>query len=633
MRSLYAVLMVIVGAVALISPYPGNLFGAEEKQKATDCYGDELPPGAVLRLGTARFRENFRCYAVAYSPDGKLLASAGDGGVVLWEAESGKRRGFLASRVTSTGVSMGVDSRMFVCSLAFSHDGRYLAAACEEETVVWELATRKVFYLPSEKGRKTATDLVGFTPDNRGVITGDANVIQVREIQTGKTLKRWEFTFSRDHWYWLKVLSADGKRVVAVINEAKGKNSLHVWDIAGDETRKIETVTGSLALSPDKTIVAVLHGEEKLTLVDLASGKEIRSWSVERAERIQSENVLPGAPPFPEIAFSPNGKSLATKGFLWSVATGRKLYPLEGDEEATFGLCFSPDGKQLATGKKSRIELWDTNTGKKIHDFPNHKGTVKDLAYSPNGRQLVTAGFDSLRLWDVQTGKLIRSFKKNGKDVYSHSVTFLPDGRRLVAEHSYGIAIWNVADGRLLREISEPEFAIRSIAVTPDGKAILAAGDEHHAAKPECRHIREWDVVSGKERHRFGAGKTNIFSIAISPDGKIVAAASDDGIVRLWNRATGKLVSTMHNAQSNRSTFQYHLAFAPDGNLLAAVCGDGGTIDLGDVTIGRFRSEIVPYLPYAGAEPRIAFSVAAHRGGRTRLLECECASRAKLRLA
>jgi WD40 repeat protein len=141
MRSQQAVLVVMVGLVALMPLYPLPLLDAKETRKAIDCYGDELPPGALLRLGTTRFRENFRCYAVAYSPDGKLLASAGDGGVVLWEAESGKRRDFLESRVTSTGVALGVNSRMFVCSLAFSGDSRYLAAGCEQETIVWELAS------------------------------------------------------------------------------------------------------------------------------------------------------------------------------------------------------------------------------------------------------------------------------------------------------------------------------------------------------------------------------------------------------------------------------------------------------------------------------------------------------------
>jgi WD40 repeat protein len=607
MCSLRVVLIVIAGFVLFGGVDRGELVGAQKAASHTDCYGDELPPGALLRLGTTRFRENQRCYGVAYSPDGKLLASAGYGGIVLWEAESGKRRDFLESRLTHMAVENGLVVRMDVCSLAFSSDGRYLAAGCSEESIVWELATGKTFYLPSEKDRITATDLVGFSPDNRAVITGDAHVVQVREIKTGKVLKRWELPFLGQWRFRPKVLSADGKTVVAVVADASGKTSLQVWDIAGKMGRKIDAAPGSLdlslnrtalALSPDKTLLAVANndGNYKLTLVDAIAGKVIRSWSV--ASR--PETGLPNSPPFPGVAFSPDGKSLATKGFLWTVATGKERHRLEGDEEGTYelttyGLCFSPDGKRLAAGKGSRIELWDANTGKKAHDFPNHKGHVMDLAYSPDGRQLATAGWDStIRLWDTRTGRFIRSFGSHRRSI--QSLAFLPDGRRLAANGESSVVIWNIAEGSVIREIGGPNSSIRSIAVSPDGKTLLAAGSEELTAKNECRYIREWNVDSGEERRHYGECAANIFSIAISPDGKRVAAASDDDIVRLWDRETGKLVrAEIEPPRPDRRSWRYALDFSPDGGLLAAVCSKGSAIDLVDVPLGRYCGEIIPY--------------------------------------
>ncbi|HEY7427335.1 MAG TPA: WD40 repeat domain-containing protein [Gemmataceae bacterium] len=551
-----------------------------------------------MRLGTTRFRDNGRCYAVAYSPDGKLLASAGAGGVILWDAQSGKRRAFLESRAQWAAALGEFTHHGNVYRIAFSSDGRYLAAGCEGATLVWELATGKASYLPGDR-YKTATDPVGFAPDNRGVFTGDSEV-QLRDWRTGQVLKRWvpdppSAREKKEVSFGTKALSADGKIVVAYVRERQ-KTSLKMWDVGSGEARQIEGVHGSLALSPDHTLLAAL--DQNLTLFDVATGKVIRSWPVKK--RKSGAEIRPFGPRYPgpqEVAFSPDGKSVAIPGVVWSVTTGKELCKLDDDDDVpVFGLCFSPDGKTLAATRGGWIDFWKLPTGQKVHDFPNHRGPVMNLAYSPDGRQLATAGMD-IRLWDTRTGELIRSFGKDGHFV--RDLAFFPNGQRLVTAYDDSVVIWNAGDGKKLREIhtTRPDFSIRCMAISPDGKNVFAGGDVNRSGAVGL-YICEWDVVSGEERRHFGEGRANMESIALSPYDKMVVTASDDKIVRLWDRSAGKLMRELtvsHRPEGDPWTRNL-LSLSPDGSLLAAVVkGDRGTIHIGDVALGRYRVKIIPY--------------------------------------
>jgi WD40 repeat protein len=494
-----------------------------------------------MSLGTARFRDNGRCYTVAYSPDGKLLASAGYGGVALWDTHSGKRQGFLESKAQWAD-ALGEFNHGNAYRLAFSSDSRYLAAGCEGATLVWELATGKASYLPGDR-YKSATDLVGFTPDNRGVFTGDSEV-QLRDWRTGQVLKRWvpgppSAREKKEVSFGTKALSADGKIVVAYVRERQ-KASLKMWDVGSGEARQIEGVHGSLALSPDHTLLAAL--DQNLTLFDVATGKVIRSWPVKKRKSGAEIRPFGSLTPGPqEIAFSPDGKSVVIPGVVWSVTTGKELCKLDDDDVPVFGLCFSPDGTTLAAGRRSWIDFWKLPTGKKFHDFPNHRGYVVDLAYSPDSNRLATAGSDNtVRLWDTRSGKLIRSFGKEGRSI--ESLAFLPDGRRLATVCGNSVVIWNAEDGTEIRETRavHPDFSIQCLAISSDGKTVVAGGGLIGLGAVGF-YICERDVISGKERRHFREERMHpVRTLVLSPDGKMAAAASDDKLVRLWDRATGR---------------------------------------------------------------------------------------------
>src|SRR5262249_6387290 len=152
-------------------------------------YGDPLPRGAVTRLGTVRLREGAEIYGIAYSGDGKTLASAGQDRVVrLWDAETGKElRRF-----------EGHDHH--VHAVALSPDGRWMASGADQVIRLWDLSSGKVVRkLGTVRGM--GADMGGvfhlaFAPDSKTLLssTGDRTV-RLWDIATGKELHRFAGEF------------------------------------------------------------------------------------------------------------------------------------------------------------------------------------------------------------------------------------------------------------------------------------------------------------------------------------------------------------------------------------------------------------------------------------------------------
>src|SRR5262249_1342409 len=115
-------------------------------EELTDRHGDPLPPGALNRLGTVRFRQGAQVRALAVSPDGKTLASAGGGKVIcLWELATGKRIRQWPEPHSPDAVGMTVPQAAEIAQLAFSPDGKLLVTASffHKRVRLWDAATGK----------------------------------------------------------------------------------------------------------------------------------------------------------------------------------------------------------------------------------------------------------------------------------------------------------------------------------------------------------------------------------------------------------------------------------------------------------------------------------------------------------
>lgn len=553
------------------------------EQPTTDFYGDPLPPGAVARLGTSRWRPGNTVTRLAFSPDNKLVASGGwNDHFVLWDAATGKVIQRYAPRHAR------------LQAFAFQPNGRSLAIHGTEPNIhLWDFLSGQTppTFAPPETGVLTLVfdpnapvedkeyifNAFAISPDGKTLATGSRatvrkSMIRLWDMSTSVELANMKMVRmfgGHDHGITWMAFSADGSALLTASHANDLKNyTICVWETAtGKELGRLQISDISaqgfdhpLAISPNGRLVAIGRKDGTIRLwklgeandgVDLQVGSECGS-----------------------LAFAPDGKILASGGRdkivrLWDVTIGRELHQFRGHNSWIEAVAFSPDGNVLASSGQDRcIRLWSVATGDQVSHAIGHDFHPSALALSPDGRTAFTGGWDdAIFAWDTATGKELRHFVAKQRGVLSLAVS--PDGRRLAsAGNEHELRIWDAATGQEVRTISGHAGGCGAVAFSPDGKKLVSSGRDHT--------IRIWEISSGGELLKIQGKVDEDFGIGatFSPDGKLLAAATvtrsprDTPIrsIDLWDASTGQEIRQMQN----RKSYFFTLAFSPDGHFLAA---------------------------------------------------------------
>ncbi len=289
---------------------------------------------------------------------------------------------------------------------------------------------------------------------------------------------------------------------------------------------------------------------------------------------------------------------------------------------------FSPDGKTLATANRDHtVRLWDAATGKPLARLEGHRDLVFGVAFHPGGKVLASIAHDeTVRLWDPGTGKELRRLSSGlayAAHRYGHSRTFrfLPDGKTLClfppAELGYETHFWDVATGKPSPWPKGPVHGLAIEALSADGSTFAGAD------RAGTRFV--WDRASGRLRGRVALPRMCV-PVVLSADGRLVAAApkgTAEPVLHVWDVASGKELFQ----GKGHLAFVSHLAFSPDGKLLASGGGRDLKVILWDLAAGRPRWEYQgPSVGSVGV-PALAFSpdgstvLAAGWDGGLRLLD------------
>jgi WD40 repeat protein len=424
----------------------------------TDQYGDRLPAGALARIGTTRLRD--RAWDLAFSPDNKLLVSAGDG-LRLWDVQ--------------TGELLHVFPHASPRRVAFSPDGKLLASGgWAGEVLLFDLASRREtarLLSPQEEIHALA-----FSPDGRLLASAgndrsrkDQNA-RVWDVASGKLL--WKLQ-AHDGFTYSMIISADGKTLVTGGDDG----TIRFWDVpTRQETRRFQGHSGqvmSLALSADgKTLVSAgLKGKDpdEVNAWDVPTGKNVfklkeqghwfaavlardgKTVAVIEPASVKLHPTVPGAASTTldvsssVIAFSSDNRFLATTGVgraiqIWNLSTNKPIHDLGGHQQQITALTFAGKDKYLACASTEKAILWEAKTGKKVRILHEKLRWDPALVASADGKFLGVAS-EEIALWDVEGGQVAHRFARSelaGPYLASSYLAFSPDSRSLMFPSYHG---------------------------------------------------------------------------------------------------------------------------------------------------------------------------------------------------
>jgi WD40 repeat protein len=528
--------------------------------------------------------------SVVFSPDGRRLAGAfRDGTANVWDAVTGRELRTLRGHTSA------------VTSVCFSPDGRRLASASGDQTVkVWDAQTGQEFL--TLKGHTSGVRSVCFSPDGRRLASaagdpynpGKPGELKVWDAQTGQ-----EQLSLQGHTSWVLdvCFSPDGRRLAS----ASGDHTLKVWDAqTGQELRTLRghsSAVTSVCFSPD--------GRR------LASASEDQTVKVWDAQADRDEIALEGPADLVRcVCFSPDGRRLASargnpidpdvpdpdtpeKLKVWDAQTGRELLTLRGHTAQVLGVCFSPDGRRLASASgDTTVKVWDAQTGRELITIQGHTDRVTSVCFSPDGHHLATASWDrTAKVWDAQTGR--ERLTLPGQTERVVSVCFSPDGRRLAsASVDRTVRVWDAQTGREQLSLQGHAGAVTGVCFSPDGRRLASASCD--------KTVKVWDAQTGQKILTLQGHTGWVTGVCFSPGGTRLASSSEDQTVRLWNAQTGQEVLTF----TRRGTLTFReppytdmvrsVCFSPDGRRRASASSDG-TLKVWDAQAGREQLTLAPF--------------------------------------
>ncbi|KAG8947601.1 hypothetical protein FRC03_000987 [Tulasnella sp. 419] len=402
--------------------------------------------------------------AVAYSPNGRVIASGSDDKrVIIWDSRTGAQIHSLEGHSEK------------VLAVAFSPNGSLIASGSHDNSVrIWSSVTGILIH--TLRGHSGAVTAVSFSPVVSIVASGSSDkTVALWDSGTGSRIR-----ILRDlsEWSWTISFSPDGTHIAS----KSSNSSIIIWDtdsgavvskLKQNESSHTQSIMYFIAFSPD--------GIHLISAYD----KEVIIWDYKSrsiSKRLEGEAYC--------VAFSPDGRFIVTgrgNGHIvtWDIIKGSQIGIFRGHTRAVVSIAISPDGFQIVTGSYDHtVAVWDMRSSWESPEANNdsderiHGRAVCFLVFSPYGNRLVSGAKDNtLAIWDVERHALMCTLKGHGNTI--SKVAFSADGRYFAfvpvnsGIRGERIIVWDAEIGECIKNLSLDRIAHPAFSL--DGRYLLVS--------------------------------------------------------------------------------------------------------------------------------------------------------------
>ncbi len=621
--------------------------------------------------------------AARFSPDGSRVASVGGDGLWFWDTGSVRRLettslalakakglGFSGTKVFvgaddgtvqshTTNLQLLVEAHEGgVLAAAFPADGKGIATSGADKTLkLWNLRDGKL--LTTFAGSADLIHAVSMSSDGKQVIAGGAD--KILRIWQAPAAPSAQPTPPTEQWEWaspIKMIDITDTNEDVVI--ATDDKIIRVWDLALGKERERLTVraadiTALVSRNADQIVVggadnsadlhasAITHiqslAETAETAIDVAfhpdgqrlavvgTGNTLDLWKIGEDGAMTKASSLPANPATSPGWTAARQASVSIRGEgdiaasldaagrtnVWNLADGKLLYSLaapatpaaaaaaEKPPEPNGDLAFSADQSKLVVAHGVTVRLHDAESGRMLQQW-REDAAVTAVAATPDASRLVVGRLGEVNNVDLRTFSLERLIDAHQGAV--RSVAFSADGAALLSGGAdKAVRLWNTVEGTLLFNYAGSQDVVASVAISRDGARVVAAGaDKAIRVWPRTPPTEEGSKPSDPiEPTAVFASPAPVRSLSISPDNLKLAIASDDKILRVLDLAEGYELERFARHETPATS----VSFSSDNKTLLSVSEKAARVD-GLSLVKAFRASETPIqdmtLASAGAQ-------------------------------